>query len=166
LFVANFSYDHQLYLLSDGSYEVQDNNTLLGPTPITPIYVDFDAKVIASDGASAPAVGTTYDHSAFELYFLEYGATFATNDTLSTSDGTVDVSAIPGADFDNIFYQGPAGTIDYVVFGAGTPDVSYVPIFDIPAAGDTAAAISPADLVGLVDAHSVATLAADIPSLF
>jgi hypothetical protein len=44
--------------------------------------------------------------------------------------------------------------------------VSYVPIFDIPAAGDTAAAINPADLVGLGDAGSLTTLLTDIQSLF
>lgn len=166
LLIANFSHDHQLYLLPDGgSYEVEDNNTLLG-TLFTPVYTDLDAKVIASDGASAPAVGTNYDQSVFGLYFFGSGITFATNDTLSTGDGVVDVTGFPSIDLDNIFYQGPAGTIDYLVYGPGTPDVGYVPIFDIPAAGDTAAALNPADLAGLGDVTSLASLAAEIQTLF
>jgi hypothetical protein len=131
-----------------------------------PFYIDESAKVIASDGAAAPSLGTTFDSSVFQLAFPGAALELATNNVLTTSDGTVDAYAIPSADFANVFYQGPAGTLDYLVYGAGTPDVSYVPIFDIPAAGDTAAAINPADLVGLGDSGSLTTLLTDIQSLF
>jgi hypothetical protein len=43
--------------------------------------------------------------------------------------------------------------------------IEYFPIVDIPAVGDTAAAINPADLVGLGDAGSLATLLTEIQAL-
>jgi hypothetical protein len=142
----------QAYTTTDGDYVVQGTET-----HYEPLYVDVSEHVISSDGV-APAVGTSWEYSDFGS--TDFGIYDAGQ--LTTADGTVDLFGTLG--YDNIYYQGPDGTIDYLVNGHDPSQ--FIQLFDFPAAGDTAAAINPADLVGLADAHSLATLAADIPSLF
>jgi hypothetical protein len=158
-----YHYD-QAYTLPDGSYEVLFNHTdLFDPEPF---YSDVSDQVISSDGV-APAVGTYWDSSQFALPSFGFSFALFNNSILSTPDGFVDSFDVTNSDFANIFYQGPAGTIDYLVNGYGTAEgPTYTLLFDFPAAGDTAAAINPADLVGLGDAGSLTTLLTDIQSLF
>jgi hypothetical protein len=146
----------QAFTTTDGTYVVQATET-----QYSVFYSDTSESVISSDGV-APAVGTAWDQSGlsvpvglgeFEIFY---------NSQLTTSDGTVDIFSGPFG-YENIYYQGPAGMIDY--FG-GPNETNFFPIFDFPAAGDTAAAINPADLVGLGDAGSLTTLLTDIQSLF
>jgi hypothetical protein len=153
----------QAYALSDGSYEVLDSHTALFLPE--PFYIDDSQQVISSDGV-APAVGTVWDNSSVQIPSFGFSYALFDNSSLTTPDGTVDSFIVPNSDWANIYYQGPAGTIDYLVHDFGTPDVSYTPIFDIPAAGDTAASINPADLAGLGDVTSLATLATEIQALF
>jgi hypothetical protein len=146
----------QAYTTTDGNYTVQATDTIYFPN-----YRDVAEHVISSNGV-APAEGTTWDSSFFhvpvglaDFYLFE-------DSHLTTADGTVDVFQSFG--YDNIFYQGPDGTLDYLV--NGNDPSQFIQLLDLPAAGDTAAAINPADLVGLGDAGSLTTLFTDIQSLF
>jgi hypothetical protein len=152
----------QAYSAPMGSFEVHE----VGIHPLYQlpgIYGDYTETVTSSSGV-APAVGTVFNDSYSQLD-LGLGGTYTLfNDlNLTTPDGTVGVFLFGNSGWENQYYQGPAGTADYLVNGYGTPDGVTYTLFDFPAAGDTAAAINPADLAGLADAHS---LAADIPSLF
>jgi hypothetical protein len=155
------NYD-QAYTVSDGSYEIHDAHIKL--FSYLPFYEDDSQQVIASDGV-APAVGTTWDNSSLDIPSFGNYLEIYNNSILTTPDGMVD-ELFTNSPWANIYYQGPAGTIDYLVHDYGAPDVSYTPVFDIPAAGDTAASINPADLAGLGDVTSLTTLATEIQTLF
>jgi hypothetical protein len=157
------SYDNA-FTTSAGSYEVHVAQTEYFSS--FPVYGDTSQTVTLSDGI-APAVGTTWNGSSFIIPFGgDTGFEVFQNQSLTTPDGMVDELSTQ-FNLTNVFYEGPGGTADYLEYVAGPGAThEYFTLFDIPAAGDTAAAINPADLVGLADAHSLATLAADIPSLF
>jgi hypothetical protein len=147
----NTGYFEQPYTTTDGDYVVQGTDTRYEP-----LYVDVSEHVISSDGV-APAVGTSWEYSQFggDYDFYDTGQ-------LTNADGTFDIVRTLG--IDNVYYQGPDGTIDYLI--NGNDPSQFIQLFDIPAAGDTAAAINPADLVGLGDAGSLTTLLTDIQALF
>ncbi len=159
------SYD-QAYSSPTGSFEVHEIDT--HPFFQAPgLYIDHAVTVTSSDGV-APAVGTVFDDSYSQLD-LGLGGNIPVFDHLSltTPDGMVDDILFGNSGWENEYYQGPAGTMDYLVNDYGTADgPTYTLLFDFPAAGDTAAAINPADLVGLGDAGSLTTLLADIQGLF
>ena len=153
------TYD-QAYATSAGSYEVSDVHTKV--FTYLPFYEDDIQKVLTTDGV-APAVGTTWDNSSFEIPSFGNYLEIYNNSVLTTPDGTVD-ELFTNSPWVNIFYQGPDGTLDYLVNQSDPSQVFQ--LFDFPAADDTAAAINPADLAGLGDAGSLATLLTDIQALF
>lgn len=159
------SYD-QAYSTPTGSFEVHEIDT--HPFFQAPgLYIDHAETVTSSDGV-APAVGTVFDDSYSQLD-LGLGGNIPVFDHLSltTPDGMVDDILFGNSGWENEYYQGPAGTMDYLVNDYGTADgPTYTLLFDIPAAGDSAAAISPADLAGLGDVTSLASLVTEIQSLF
>jgi hypothetical protein len=151
------SFDQAYATPGSGSFEVHETDTNLI------IYNDETQQVISSDGA-APAVGTVWDNSEFHFPIGTADFEIYSTSSLTTPDGMVDVFSTNGP-WDNIYYQGPDGNLDYLV-DQYDPSQAAIQVFDFPAAGDTAAAINPADLVGLGDAGSLTTMLTDIQSLF
>jgi hypothetical protein len=67
-------------------------------------------------------VGTTWDSTRFEIPSFGESLEIYNNDSLITPDGLVDVFATNGP-WSNIFYQGPAGTLDYLAYYEGPTQI-------------------------------------------
>jgi hypothetical protein len=128
----------QTYTIPDGSYEIQGVQEPYGGPP-EPWFNYDSAQVISSDGV-APAVGTEWNGETFQIpsFGFEYG--LFENTSLTTSAGMVDAFESLQAPWANEFYSGPAGIFDYWVNGVGTPNITAIPIIDMPATASTAAA--------------------------
>jgi hypothetical protein len=141
----------QAWTVSDGSYETRHVGDNFGLPE--PFFVNDSDQVTASDGV-APAVGTEWDQSIFQLPGPGYETVLFENTSLTTSAGTVDTFTPENIPFlaawSNEFYSGPAGMFDDLVSQNGAATV--IPIIDIPAEASPGAAADVStmwsDLVG------------------
>lgn len=120
----------QAWTLSHGSYETHQQDDVYG---IPESYSEHDSTVVTASDGVAPPVGTEWDTSIYWLPSWGYSQEVAINYSLTTSAGTVDVftpQTIPFSAWSNEFYNGPAGTFDYLVHFNGD---TAIPIIYIPA---------------------------------